>query len=220
MPLPVSAADDLGPRLKGLSKDEVLRLGEKMYRTGILPSGEPMQSIVKGDILDGSGNLTCMSCHLRSGFGSTEGKVRTPPIDGTRLYSPMSRFITLRRRTPGPENRDFFRPAYTDETLARAIRTGDDPSGRKIKDIMPIYFLNDRDSEILVYYLKNLSTQPQPGITETTLHFATIVADDVAKEDREAMLGPLQAFIKNWRIPTRIARVTRVRAQIEEGTAS
>jgi hypothetical protein len=218
MPLPVSAADDPGPRLKGLSKDEALRLGENMYRNGKLPSGEPLQSIVKGDILDGSGNLTCVSCHLRSGFGSMEGTVRTPPIDGARLYTSMSKFIKLRKQNPKPENRDYFRPAYTDETLDRAIRTGYDPSNRKINDIMPVYFLNDPDAGILVHYLKNLSTQPQPGVTDTTLHFATIIAEDVAKEDREAMLGPLQAFIKNWRMPKRIARVMRAMAQIEEGT--
>jgi hypothetical protein len=30
-PLPLFAADDLGPHLKGLSRDEVLRMGEVMY---------------------------------------------------------------------------------------------------------------------------------------------------------------------------------------------
>jgi len=221
MPLPASAVDDPGPGLKGLSRDEALRLGENMYRNGVLPSGELMQSVVKGDIVDESGNLTCMSCHLRSGFGTTEGRVRTPPIDGKRLYSPLSKFkgIPLTKRSPQPESQDYYRPAYTDETLAGAIRTGDDPSGRKIDDIMPIYLLSDRDTEILVYYLKKLSTQPQPGITENTLRFATVIADDVAKEDREAMLGPLQGFIKNWRIPKMMERAMRAKAHLKEGTS-
>jgi hypothetical protein len=220
-PLPLFAADDLGPHLKGLSRDEILRMGEVMYRNGVLPSGEPLQSIVKGDILDEGGNLTCMSCHLRSGFGTAEGRVRTPPIDGRRLYSPLSKFkgIPLTRRAPGSENEELFRPAYTDETLARVIVTGDDPTGRKINDVMPIYLLNDRDAEVLVAYLKNLSTGPQPGVTEKALHFATVIAGDVAKEDREAMLDPLQAFIKNWRIPPMMERSMRAKAHLEEGTS-
>jgi Periplasmic binding protein len=194
----------------GVSPEEAMRLGENMYNKGILPSGELMQAVVKGDILVGADKFTCASCHLRSGFGVAEGRLKSPPIDGPRLYSPAwgSRSF-LTGITPGRANEKIFLPAYTDETLARALETGQDPTGRQMDDIMPKYFLNDRDMAIMVYYLKNLSSGPQPGVTEKTLRFATIVGDDVPPADREAMLGPLRNFFNNRSVSTSMDRHTR-----------
>jgi hypothetical protein len=113
---------------------------------------------------------------------------------------------------------ELYRPAYTDETLARVIETGIDPAGRQQNPVMPIYFLNEQDHEIMVYYLKSLSTGPQPGVTETTLHFATVISEDVPGEEREAMLGSLQNYIKNFRLPTSIERGMRSSLYKREGT--
>ena len=218
-PFTVHAAEEFGPHLKGLTRDQVLRMGEAMYRNGILPSGEPLQAMVMGDVPVEGTMFTCVSCHLRSGFGTTEGQVRTPPIDGTRLYSPVSKSrrapLVGRPTVTGME--ELYRPAYTDETLARVIETGVDPAGRQLNTVMPIYFLNDRDREIMVYYLKYLSTEPQPGVTETTIHFATVVTGDVPEEDRNAMLGPLQNYIKNWRLPKTMERGMRSSLYKREG---
>jgi hypothetical protein len=218
----LSAADAPDPRLKGLSSNDGLRMGENMYLNGILPNGEPMQAIVKGDIPVAGNMFTCASCHLRSGFGTSEGRVRTAPIDGSRLYSPLSRFkgVPLKGQSNGLKNGNVYRPAYTDQTLAMVIQTGEDPAGRRITDVMPIYPLNDRDMGILVYYLKNLSTGPQPGVTDTSLRFATVVTDEVNKDDREAMLGPLRAFIDHWRISRNMERMTRRDAYLQEGTST
>jgi hypothetical protein len=210
-----------GSLLNGLPRDEILLLGERMYVKGVLPSGNAMQAVVKGDVpVDGT-MFTCVSCHLRSGFGSTEGLVRTPPIDGARLYAPLSKFkgMPLQNRSGLLPAEDVYRPAYTDAALARVIRTGDDPAGRKIDDVMPLYLLDDRDADILVYYLKNLSRGQQPGITDTTLRFATVITDDVAREDREAMLTPLQSFIRNWRISRSMERSVRTEAFLDEGAS-
>jgi len=204
----------------GYSPEEALRLGERMYRDGILPSGEPMQAIVKGDIPMTGSEFTCANCHQRSGFGSLEGTVRTSPINGAQLYSPLSRFkgVPLSRRSVAVQEAELFRPAYTDETLARAMRTGQYPNGKQMSDTMPLYFLNDRDMAILVYYLKNLSTGNEPGVTDTTLRFATVVTEDAAKADREAMLAPLQFYIRNWRISRTMERSTRTTAFVQEGS--
>lgn len=206
----------------GVSPEEAMRLGEKMYREGILPSGEPMRATVKGDVPVDGKMFTCVSCHLRSGFGTSEGKVRTPPIDGTRLYSPVSKFREVLQvgQAAVDMGGELYRPAYTDETLAACIAEGVDPAKRQLNSIMPLYPMSEQEAAILVYYLKNLSVGLQPGVSDTTLHFATIITEEVSKDDREAMLVPLQNFIKNWRVPARMERTIRGKSQRQEGGES
>ncbi|KPK23739.1 MAG: hypothetical protein AMJ61_15200 [Desulfobacterales bacterium SG8_35_2] len=206
MSLAVAAADD-NMQPGTVSGEEALRLGERMYREGILPSGEPMAAVVMEDIPVDGRMFTCDDCHQRSGLGSVEGTVITWPTNGKELYKP-------RRRTGAwrpPENEDAkqdarrtlppyweiedARPAYTDETLAQVLWTGVDPAGRKLNPVMPLYHLEDHDMKILVQYLKNLSVEQAPGVDDTTIRFATVVTDGVAEEDRQTMLSTLQAHI-------------------------
>jgi hypothetical protein len=171
-----------------------------MYREGVLPSGDPMPASVNRDIPAYGAMLTCVSCHLRSGIGSVEGGVAARPVSGPRLYQPLFRSPKeLRRRKPrSPRSSaepDLVRPAYTDATLARAIREGIDPTGRMLDGVMPRYVLDDRDMAILVGYLKDLSTERSPGVTDTTLRFATVVTEGVPPADRDAMLATLEAYV-------------------------
>jgi hypothetical protein len=177
------------------STSEQLRQGERLYREGLLPSGKPAQAFVRGDLPVPGTSFSCVSCHLRSGLGSIEGGVFTPPTNGEKLYKPLQ---TLYRATE--QNPKFFpvtpkRPAYTDETLARVIREGIDPAGRVLNDVMPRYLLDDGDMALLVSYLKSLSAEYSPGVTDSNIHFATVISEDVAPADREAMLAPLQRYI-------------------------
>ena len=172
------------PLKPSLSTEEKLRLGERMYREGVLPSGEPMQAFVKGDVPVPGTAFTCVSCHLRSGLGSFEGGVYTPATNGAKLFNPLQ--LTYIR---------FDRPAYTDETLAEAIRGGVDPRGRVFDYVMPRYMLDDEDMAIMIFYLKSLSSQFSPGISETNLHLATVMTDDVSQEDRDAMFVSLLGII-------------------------
>jgi hypothetical protein len=184
------ANDEETPASSRLSQTEILRLGEQMYREGILPSGEPMKAVVKGDIPVSGTAFTCVSCHLRSGIGSEEGNVVTPPTNGRNLYRPVAMFHKYYEVPSAPP----VRPAYTDKSLADALRTGVDPAGRKLKDIMPRYMLDDKDMAILISYLKSLSSDFSPGVTDTTIRFATVVTDDVSPEDRDAMLTSLEKY--------------------------
>ena len=179
--------------------EEALRLGERMYREGLLSSGEPMKAVVQGDIpVDGS-MFSCMSCHLRSGVGSIEGTVITLPTNAGWLFEPfVGARMTQEARDRLPEHlrRSAFRPAYTRETLARALRVGTDPTGRKLNGVMPRYLLNEEEMSIMLDYLENLSAELSPGVTETTLYLATVITDDVPTEMRDAMLLPLQAHVE------------------------
>ncbi len=178
--------------ISGVSREEALQLGEKMYREGILPSGEPMQAVVKGDIPVSGTAFTCSSCHLRSGLGSIEGRVITSPTNGSKLFLPLSVFYKGVEVTTMPPRR----PAYTDESLAEVLRGGVDPSGRILDDIMPRYLLDDKDMALLISYLKSLSSQFSPGASDEALRFATIITEDVSPADCDALVGPLEDYFR------------------------
>lgn len=183
-----------------LSKAEIMRLGEQMYRNGVLPSGKGMEAYIHGDVEVDSTAFSCSSCHLQAGLGSVEGGVVTPPTNGEKLYKPYRRPPSL-DDIPDRAGRYIYaktvveRPAYTRESLATAIRFGTDPAGEIFNDVMPRYPLTDRDMSILIGYLEMLSAEPSPGASNEGFRFATIITDDVSQEDRQALLNPLQNFI-------------------------
>jgi hypothetical protein len=182
----------------GLPVDNALALGERMYRLGLLPSGEPMSSVVNGDVPVAGTAFSCSSCHLRAGLGSWEGGIVTLPTNGARLAIP--RYWKFPNLSP-EERRELklqnpaARPAYTDETLAHLLRTGRDPSGYDMHSVMPRYDLSDPDMALLINYLRNLSVRPSPGVVGDTLRFATVIAPGVSEEDQQAMLVPLNNYV-------------------------
>lgn len=183
-----------------LPESEIIRLGERMYREGLLPSGKVMSAFIRGDVEIDSTAFSCSSCHLRAGLGSVEGGVITPPTNGRKLYQPYRRPPTL-NKIPDQAGRTVYaktvleRPAYTRETLATALRFGTDPAGQLFNDVMPRYPLTDRDMAILINYLEQLSAKPSPGASSDEFKFATIISDNVSPEDRQALLQPLQIVI-------------------------
>jgi len=188
------------PTAADLPKAEIIRLGERMYRDGILPSGKVMEAFIRGDVEVDSTAFSCSSCHLRAGLGSVEGGVVTPPTTGKKLYQPYRRPPSL-NDIPDQSGRIIYaktvleRPAYTRESLAKALRFGVDPAGQTFNDVMPRYPLAERDMDILISYLEQLSAEPSPGASSSEYRFATIISDDVSEADRQALLQPLQSII-------------------------
>jgi hypothetical protein len=206
-PVPAGASSEIDLALEGLAPAEIMRLGENMYRNGVLPSGDPVQAVVQGDIPVAGTMFTCANCHMRSGVGSIEGTVITPPTNGAELYRPRKpgarHSEAQEQRRPAPFITLHDRPAYTDASLGHVLASGVDPAGDVLDPIMPRYLLGPRDLAILVYYLKHLSAELSPGVSEEMLDFATIVAGDAGAADRDAMLLPLKRFIdnRNARVP-------------------
>lgn len=206
------------PSSSATTPAEYQRWGEVMYRDGLLPSGEPMTATINGDVTVPGNAFSCVSCHLRSGIGSVEGQYVSPPTNGRKLFKPYYQY------DPDPqdyskikksmnEGREpvlpLYRPAFTDQTLAAAIREGVSPGGRRLKEIMPRYLLEDRDMGILISYLKTLSDEVSPGVDKQykTIRFATVIAGDVPAADRTEMLATIKAIIdlhnKNAKVKNR-----------------
>lgn len=172
-------------------------LGRQIYELGLLPSGERLTGSLLGDIELSGKQLYCTSCHGRSGHGSTEGSVITPSISGSRLYQTQE----INRRELYKSR--VVRPAYTDGTLKRAIREGIDANGAIMDEMMPRYDLNDEAADYLIAYLKTLSVEASPGVTDDTIHFATVITDEIGARQRAALLDVLNAFFDSKNATTR-----------------
>lgn len=148
---------------------------------------------------------SCASCHRRSGYGASEGGAFVPPVTGPFLFERrperadlfrelyqevQSKTYSARIRDPRP------RPAYTEASLARAVREGIDPAGRKLSPLMPRYPLSDADMRHLAAYLRTLSAVPAPGVDAEAIHFATVFTPDVAPAERRAVLAVMEAFFQ------------------------
>ena len=68
---------------------------------------------------------------------------------------------------------------------------------------MPRYPLTDTELEHLVAFLKTLTTDSDPGVTEKQIHFATVIADTVEAEQRKALVDVLNTFVAQKNVETR-----------------
>jgi hypothetical protein len=178
--------------------------GESIYVRGMLATGEP----VRGERASAPGvqgaGAACANCHRRSGLGEMEGRVLVPPVTARYLYRPHSQNrpgalenSALTMAEPGARIellRQSERSAYTDTTLARAIREGIGPDGRRLDYLMPRFRIDDSDMASLIGYMKQLSRRPSPGVANDTLQFATIVTPDADPVRRRGMLEVLEGF--------------------------
>lgn len=167
--------------------------GEALYRHGVLPSGQPVQATRSaGGSLEGS-NAACANCHRRSGLGSSEGLITIPPIAGPYLF--IARGKSLEQQgVPFVDTERVNHEAYTEETLARAIRDGVGSNGKPLNYLMPRYRIDDATMTELIDYLKGLKAEPAPGVSAAELHFATIITPDADPVKRRAMLAVMNQY--------------------------
>jgi hypothetical protein len=168
--------------------------GARLYLDGRLPSGEPLRGLrAAGEPLEGPA-AACANCHRRSGLGGYEGAMMIPPIIGRYLFRDRQTNLHdldlphLQGFTPNLD-------AYTEESLATAIRTGRARDGHQLGYLMPRYALDDSAISMLTDYLRSLTARPDPGVSATHIQLATIVTPDASPAARDGMLGVLQRFI-------------------------
>ena len=167
--------------------------GEAIYRLGLLPSGALLRGEREAGMSIEGLKAACITCHRPSGLGTTEGRIVVPPIIGKYLFRSHSTNVKD-LSLPHVVGYRSTREPYTDETLALAIREGRAPNGRPLNYLMPRFQLDNASMASLVAYLKNLGTQAVPGVTDDTLHFATIITPDANPVQRKAMLEVMERF--------------------------
>lgn len=207
-----------------------IEMGRRIYREGLLPSGEPLRGVGQVGIKLAGKDAACINCHRRSGYGSSEGPIEVRPITGPALFGervapPVPGSLSLPQAestpaSPGPERSAAAmaaranamalraariatvagtrqRPVYSDESLARAIREGVDVTGRAMNATMPRFALDETALASISAYLRTLSNETSPGVTEDAVHFATVIQPGAAPAQRQALVEVLQAFVRD-----------------------
>jgi cytochrome oxidase Cu insertion factor (SCO1/SenC/PrrC family) len=192
-----------------------LARGRRLYREGVLPSGQPPRATVAGGAMVEDAPLACAGCHRPSGYGGVEAGTLVPPVTARALFGPPGASAAellgkLYQEELAPASWTRLRsaaaarrPAYTAATLAAAVGRGIDPTGRALDPLMPRYELDAGAIGDLAAYLRTLSAAPAPGVDAAAIHFAVVVAGDVEPDRRRAMLEVVQAFVRAKNVETR-----------------
>jgi cytochrome c553 len=165
--------------------------GRAIYQDGQLANSQPLQGTRESGVGTSGAPAACVNCHQRSGLGTREGQIQIPPVTGDYLFQSNS------HGAPDPMVSDMAgrREAYTDATLARAIREGVDSRGHTLSALMPRYAIDDSDMASLIGYLRSLSARPSAGVAESVLHLATIVTPDADPIKKQAVIDVLQHYV-------------------------
>jgi hypothetical protein len=162
--------------------------GRRIFEEGRLPDGRFTQATAYRDVALSGAQVSCANCHGRSGMGTAETGTRTPPITGPMLFNPA-----LRPRGP----------IYSPQSLRRALRAGVDSSGAPLGPLMPRYQLDDGQIDALIAYLRTLSAETPPGITDASVSLAIPLSTAVPADQRAAVLAVLQRLFDDHNADTR-----------------
>ena len=196
LPGPVSAGSLRGRSHVAASQPADSPVGADIYLSGVLGSGQPISGERKEyESLIGP-QAACANCHRHSGLGSQEGRVLIPPVTGRFLFHGPSGDREEIELPYVPGARPDRKP-YTDQSLGRALREGVDSEDRTMSTLMPRYALGDQDLAALIAHLRALDRRRVPGVSDTELHFATIITPDADPAKRRGMLYVLQQFFED-----------------------
>jgi hypothetical protein len=197
-----------------INKESILA-GKNIYLHGKLSSGKNVIATTIGDVRLTGEQAACVNCHRHSGLGSTEGSTIAPAITGGILFTEQK--IKAHRYQPQTKQLAYAldRPAYTQRSLKNTLITGADANGNPLDWLMPRYALEDSDYMHLYAYLKSLSIK-NAGVSDTTLHIATIVDERVNTEKINTMLSTLEKYFSDLNSETRRETVRTAQAPIQK----
>lgn len=121
-----------------------LATGRRIFTEGIGHSGVIARTGGFG-MMSAAG---CSACHGSDGRGRAIGMMQR------RVEAPDIRYSTLTSRRQDEAEAE---EAWTEADIARAIRTGVEPSRQRLDQTMPRWEMDDTDMADLIAYLKELS---------------------------------------------------------------
>ena len=196
-------------------KKESILAGKNIYLHGKLSSGEDVIATTIGDVQLTGEQAACVNCHRHSGLGSSEGSTIAPAITGEILFSEQK--IKAHRYKPLTNQAAYAldRPAYTENSLKNTLMSGVDLNGNSLELLMPRYAFEENDYKHLYAYLNSLSIN-NAGVTDTTLHIATIIDGRVSTAKINTLLSTLERFISDLNAETRRETERTAQAPIQK----
>ena len=70
----------------GVAGADPLAIGRRIYREGILPTGQALRGVGQAGVTLKGAEAACTTCHRRSGYGSSEGPIEVRAITGPALF--------------------------------------------------------------------------------------------------------------------------------------
>lgn len=142
--------------------------GKQIFLTGTSPSGKPIVARLGEESVEvPASTLPCAGCHGYDGRGRAEGGVVPSAITWEALTKPYQVALPGGRR----------RPPYDEVSLRAAIALGLDPAGNALNPAMPRYGFSREDMADLIAYLKRLSADLDPGLSDHTIRIGTVLPD-------------------------------------------
>lgn len=152
-----TAADRLTPRESR---------GKQIYVRGTSPSGNELLAYVGESSLEISASaVACANCHGLDGQGKPEGGVDPSNLTWDVLTKPYGHTHANGRK----------HPPFTERALELAITQGMDPAGNRLLSVMPRYVISREDLADLIFYLKHLGEDQDPGISKNKIVIGTAV---------------------------------------------
>jgi ABC-type branched-subunit amino acid transport system substrate-binding protein len=163
--------------------------GQAIYRTGVSPSGQPITAILSGGTEVQASIVPCVGCHGLDGQGRPESSVIPSNISWEELTRPYEVSTASGRR----------RTAYDDRLAIRAITLGIDASGNRLSAAMPHFAMSRSDAMDLVAYLKKISADRDPGISDLAVRIGVLLPPDITLTgQRAAIQNALSAYFEEW----------------------
>ncbi len=192
-----------------LGADDVAA-GRRIYEQGLLPDGTALTGRRWDSAVVSGSQAACVACHKRSGMGTVEGDIQVPPITGNALFGTGDKVIANMDPRSGKAFNRAHQP-YTDESVARAMRSGMRGDENRMHVLMPRYNLRDGEMKSLLAYLRQLSATWSPGVSATLIRFATVITPEVTAQRRAMFTDMVHKIVAQKNGSTAVAGSRKTR---------